>query len=77
MTVSKTMDSSAQVSASTTSRARFNSDLPQVWIGIALIAVTGFLPSLLGNSYWVHTFHLVNIYIAAAIFQNFLFIDAG
>ena len=58
-------------------KQRFSSDLPQVWIGMALIAVTGFLPSFLGNSYWVHTFQLVNIYIAAAIFQNFLFVDAG
>lgn len=55
----------------------FSSDLPQVWIGIVLIAITGFGPSILGNSYWVHTFQLVNIYIAAAIFQNFLFVDAG
>lgn len=58
-------------------KPRFSSDLPQVWIGIALVAVTGFGPSLVGNSYWVHTFQLVNIYIAAAIFQNFLFVDAG
>lgn len=58
-------------------RPRFSSDLPQVWIGIALIAITGFVPSLVGNAYWVHTFQLVNIYIAAAIFQNFLFVDAG
>ena len=56
---------------------RFNSDLPQVWIGIALIALTGFGPSLLGNEYWIHTFQLVNIYIGVAIFQNFLFVDAG
>lgn len=58
-------------------KGRFNSDLAQVQIGIALIALTGFGPVLLGNSYWMHTFQLVNIYIAAAIFQNFLFIDAG
>lgn len=58
-------------------KGRFNSDLAQVKIGIALIAATGFGPVLLGNSYWMHTFQLVNIYIAAAIFQNFLFIDAG
>lgn len=56
---------------------RFNSDLTQVWIGIALIALTGFGPLIVGNSYWVHTFQLVNIYIAVAIFQNFLFVDAG
>lgn len=58
-------------------RRRFSSDLPQVWIGIALIAITGFAPSLLGNDYWVRTFQLVNIYIAVSIFQNFLFVDAG
>ncbi|MBN9061839.1 MAG: ATP-binding cassette domain-containing protein [Rhizobiales bacterium] len=58
-------------------KRRFSSDLPQVWIGMALIALTGFGPSLVGNSYWVHTFQLVNIYIAASVFQNFLFVDAG
>ncbi|MEW6645269.1 MAG: ATP-binding cassette domain-containing protein [Pseudomonadota bacterium] len=58
-------------------KGRFNSDLPQVWIGILAIALTGFGPVILGNSYWIHTFQLVNIYIAVAIFQNFLFVDAG
>lgn len=58
-------------------KGRFNSDLAQVWIGVALIAVTGFGPLIVGNSYWIHTFQLVNIYIAAAIFQNMLFVDAG
>jgi branched-chain amino acid transport system ATP-binding protein/branched-chain amino acid transport system permease protein len=58
-------------------KGRFNSDLTQVWIGIALVAITGFGPVIVGNSYWIHTFQLVNIYIAAAIFQNFLFVDAG
>lgn len=55
----------------------FNSDRQQLMIGIALIMGTGILPSLLGNSYWEHTFHLVNVYIAVAIIQNFLFVDAG
>lgn len=59
------------------SKPRFSSDLPQMLIGIVLIAITGFVPSILGNSYWVHTFQLVNIYIAASVFQNFLFVDAG
>jgi branched-chain amino acid transport system permease protein len=58
-------------------RPRFSSDLPQMLIGFVLIAITGFVPSILGNSYWVHTFQLVNIYIAASVFQNFLFVDAG
>lgn len=70
-------DTVAASDAGAPRKQRFSSDLPQVWIGMALIAVTGFLPSFLGNSYWVHTFQLVNIYIAAAIFQNFLFVDAG
>lgn len=61
----------------TGTRGRFNSDLTQVWIGVVLIALTGFGPVIVGNSYWIHTFQLVNIYIAAAIFQNMLFVDAG
>lgn len=65
------------VTAETRPKGRFNSDLTQVWIGVALIAITGFGPVILGNSYWIHTFQLVNIYIAAAIFQNMLFVDAG
>ena len=74
MALSETVGARGAASAA---RPRFSSDLQQVWIGVALIAVTGFGPSILGNSYWVHTFQLVNIYIAAAIFQNFLFVDAG
>ena len=35
----------------TARKPRFSSDLPQVWIGMILIAITGFVPSLLGNSY--------------------------
>lgn len=65
------------MAAETKPKGRFNSDLTQVWIGVVLIAITGFGPVILGNSYWIHTFQLVNIYIAAAIFQNMLFVDAG
>lgn len=74
MTMTETIGAHAAAKAA---KPRFSSDLPQVFTGIALIAITGFGPSILGNSYWVHTFQLVNIYIAAAIFQNFLFVDAG
>lgn len=66
-----------RVASGAKTRGAFNSDLAQVWIGIAMIVLTGFGPLVLGNSYWVHTFQLVNIYIAVAIFQNFLFVDAG
>ena len=76
MAVSETADV-RETNMAERAKPRFSSDLPQVWIGMSFIAVTGFVPSLLGNSYWVHTFQLVNIYIAAAIFQNFLFVDAG
>ncbi len=79
MTAAQTAEGrgSAPSKAAAGARPRFNSDLPQVWIGMGLIAITGFGPSLLGNAYWVHTFQLVNIYIAVSIFQNFLFVDAG
>ncbi len=70
-------DATIAVRGSMSAKPRFSSDLQQVWIGMALIAVTGFGPSLIGNSYWVHIFQLVNIYIAASVFQNILFVDAG
>jgi len=57
--------------------ASFTSDRQQLAIGILLILLTGLGPSLLGNSYWEHTFQLVNIYIAVAVLQNLLFVDAG
>jgi branched-chain amino acid transport system permease protein len=78
MSVSNTMrtgDMTANGQAA--EKPRFSSDRAQVWIGLGLIAATGLGPTILGNSYWVHTFQLVNIYIAAAVFQNFLFVDAG
>ncbi|MCL4186266.1 MAG: ATP-binding cassette domain-containing protein [Rhodobacteraceae bacterium] len=58
-------------------RGSFNSDRQQVAIGTCLILLTGLAPSLLGNSYWEHAFQLVNIYIAVAVLQNLLFVDAG
>ncbi len=57
--------------------AGFTSDRQQLAVGILLILLTGLGPSLLGNSYWEHTFQLVNIYIAVAVLQNLLFVDAG
>lgn len=58
-------------------RGSFTSDRAQVAIGIGLILLTGLGPSLIGNSYWEHAFQLVNIYIAVAVLQNLLFVDAG
>ena len=62
---------SRKLTGQETKKPRFNSDLPQVWLGMALIAVTGFGPALLGNAYWSHTFQLVNIYIAARSSRTF------
>ena len=42
-----------------------------------MIAASVLAPSFLGNIYWAHTFHLVNLYIAVAILQNMLLADAG
>lgn len=56
---------------------RFSSDRTQLLIGLAAIAATGLAPLASGNAYWIHTFQLVEVYIAAAIFQNLLFVDAG
>lgn len=69
--------SGVAAAAAPAGKKSFNSDFPQLLIGIALIALTGLGPSLIGNSYWEHTFQLVNVYIAVAVFQNFLFVDAG
>lgn len=46
-------------------------------LGIALTIATGLLPDLLGSKYWAHNFQLVNIVIAAAVFQNLLMHDAN
>lgn len=58
-------------------RQGFDSDIPQLWIATALLLVTGLVPATLGNSYWEHSFQLMNIYIAVSVLQNFLFVDAG
>ncbi|MCW5721152.1 MAG: ATP-binding cassette domain-containing protein [Devosia sp.] len=73
----RALSADAGAAGSSPKKQSFNSDFSQLLIGIVLIAMTGLGPSLLGNSYWTHTFQLVNIYIAVAVFQNFLFIDAG
>jgi len=74
---SSTFANAETANATSGRRKKFNSDKAQMWIGFVLVSITGFAPSIFGNSYWVHTFQLVNIYIAASIFQNFLFVDAG
>ncbi|WP_010138705.1 branched-chain amino acid ABC transporter ATP-binding protein/permease [Oceanicola sp. S124] len=56
---------------------RFDSDLPQFWIAVAILVAMGIIPAVLGSSYWEHSFQLMNIYIAVTILQNFLFVDAG
>jgi branched-chain amino acid transport system permease protein len=49
----------------------------QLLIGATVIVLTGIVPDLLGQEYWSHSFRLVNILIAAAVFQNLLMHDAN
>jgi branched-chain amino acid transport system permease protein len=52
-------------------------ELTQLSLGIVLIVATGLLPDLMGSKYWSLNFQLVNIVVAAAVFQNFLMYDAN
>ncbi|MDP1604762.1 MAG: branched-chain amino acid ABC transporter permease, partial [Legionella sp.] len=54
-----------------------SSELGQVIGGIALVVVTGLASDIVGDSYWALNFQIVNIFIAAAVFQNLLMHDAG
>jgi branched-chain amino acid transport system permease protein len=53
------------------------SDRARLALGIAVVVASVAVPALAGNPYWSHTFHLVNLYIAVAVFQNMLLADAG
>ncbi|WP_341862018.1 ATP-binding cassette domain-containing protein [Gymnodinialimonas sp. 57CJ19] len=55
----------------------FDSDMQQLWLATGLLLITGIVPALIGNSYWEHSFQLMNIYIAVTVLQNWLFVDAG
>lgn len=55
----------------------FDSDTQQFWLATGLLLVTGLAPAVLNNSYWEHSFQLMNIYIAVTVLQNWLFVDAG
>lgn len=61
----------------TARRGSFDSDSQQLWIATALLLATGIVPAMFGNSYWDHSFQLMNIYIAVTVLQNWLFVDAG
>lgn len=74
--------SSETVSAPAPDAARgrssgFDSDTQQLWLAAGLLVITGIAPSVIGNSYWEHSFQLMNIYIAVTVLQNWLFVDAG
>src|SRR5262245_3999749 len=53
------------------------SEAVQLALGAGVIMITGLVPALLGQEYWSHSFRLVNILIAAAVFQNLLMHDAN
>ena len=57
--------------------SRLNSDNSQLILGCVLVIVSAVVPDLLGNAYWTHSFQLVNLFIAVAVFQNLLMHDAG
>ena len=54
-----------------------HTDTRQLVVACVLVIVSGFAPDWLGNSYWTHSFQLVNLFIAVAVFQNLLMHDAG
>jgi branched-chain amino acid transport system permease protein len=58
-------------------RAVPKSETIQLVIGAAFVVLAGLVPDLLGQDYWSHSFRLVNILIAAAVFQNLLMHDAN
>ena len=68
---------SAAVSVRGEATPRFNSDLAQMWLGITAVALTVFVPDMLGNPYWTHSFQVVNVLLPAIICQNILMNDAG
>ena len=58
-------------------RSMSSAEIRQLMLGIALVVATGLGPDLFGSKYWSHNFQLVNIVVAAAVFQNFLMHDAN
>jgi branched-chain amino acid transport system permease protein len=58
-------------------RPRLNTDVPQMWLGIAFVVLTVCVPDMMGNPYWTHSFQLVNLFITVAVLQNILGHDAG
>jgi branched-chain amino acid transport system ATP-binding protein/branched-chain amino acid transport system permease protein len=53
------------------------SDRAQLGLGLVTVVASVVIPALMGNQYWSHTFHLVNLYITVAVLQNMLLADAG
>jgi branched-chain amino acid transport system permease protein len=62
---------------STGRRPRLNTDVPQMWMGIAFVVLTVCIPDMMGNPYWTHSFQLVNLFVLVAVLQNILGHDAG
>ncbi|GAB3628984.1 High-affinity branched-chain amino acid transport ATP-binding protein LivF [Pandoraea terrae] len=58
-------------------RTRWTADAAQLALGCMLVAASVLVPDWLGNAYWTHSFRMVNLLIAAAVFQNLLLHDGG
>lgn len=58
-------------------RQSVSRDTRQLLAACVLVLVSGCLPDWLRDDYWTHSFQLVNLFIAVAVFQNLLMHDAG
>lgn len=63
--------------ASSSPASRWRPDTVQFMLGSAIVCVALIGADLSGNPYWIQILRLVGIYLAVAVFLNFLLVDAG
>lgn len=61
----------------TPAASRWRPDTVQFLMGSAIVCAALIGADLSGNVYWIHILRLVGIYLAVAVFLNFLLVDAG
>lgn len=66
-----------QSSGAAPARATWRPDTVQFLLGSAIVCAALIGADLSGNIYWVHILRLVGVYLAVAVFLNFLLVDAG
>src|SRR6478735_1104442 len=70
----------ASVQENTRSEAaasRWRPDTVQFLMGSAIVCIALVGADISGNVYWIHILRLVGVYLAVAVFLNFLLVDAG